>query len=62
MKELMGKRIEQRVDRILSLREILTAEQFKKLNQQTEEFKKKRGGRHEESRYRDCGNKPDRRS
>jgi Spy/CpxP family protein refolding chaperone len=43
MKELIGKRIEQKVDRILSLREILTPEQFRKLNERTKRFEWQKG-------------------
>jgi Spy/CpxP family protein refolding chaperone len=49
MKELMGKGMEQRVERILMLKEILTPEQMKKLEQKKEEFKYKKGGRGEKT-------------
>lgn len=39
MKELIGKRIEKKVEGILSLKEILTPEQFKLLNSKIEEVK-----------------------
>jgi Spy/CpxP family protein refolding chaperone len=48
MKELIGRRIEQRVEGILSMKQVLTPEQFKKLNEKTKRFERpKRGGRHE---------------
>ena len=51
MKELYGKRQEQRVERILSLRQILTPEQFKLLDQKTVQFQlKKEGGREKNNR------------
>ncbi|MCX5701592.1 MAG: periplasmic heavy metal sensor [Candidatus Omnitrophica bacterium] len=49
MKELMGKGLEQRVERILMLKEILTPEQMKKLEQKREGFKLKKGGRREKN-------------
>jgi len=55
MKELMGKRMEQRVERIFSLKEILTPEQLKLLNQKTGQFKfKKEGGHEKNSRNGAC--------
>jgi Spy/CpxP family protein refolding chaperone len=51
MKELIGKRMEQRVERIFSLKEILTPKQFKLLNQKMGQFNfKKEGGREKISR------------
>ena len=44
MKELIGKRMEQRVERIFALREILTPEQLKLLNQKTRHSGFKKGG------------------
>ncbi len=47
MKELTGKRMEQRVERIFSLKEILTPEQFKTLQQKTGGPESNKEGRHE---------------
>ncbi|MBP7056366.1 MAG: Spy/CpxP family protein refolding chaperone [Candidatus Omnitrophica bacterium] len=45
MKSLSARMIDQRIDRILSLKEILTPEQFQKVNAKMEEKMKKRGGK-----------------
>jgi Spy/CpxP family protein refolding chaperone len=49
MKELMGKSLEQKVEQIFSLKEILTPEQLKLLNQKKEGFKLKKGDRREKN-------------
>ena len=50
MKELIGSRIEQRVDGIISMKQVLTPEQFKKLNEKTKRFERPtRGGEHEKN-------------
>lgn len=49
MKELIGKRMEQRVERIFSLKEILTPEQFNLLNQKVGQFNFKKEGSHEKT-------------
>jgi len=51
MKEIMGKRIEQRVERILLLKEILTPEQFKQLNEKTRGFEWQKGRSHEKDSH-----------
>ena len=45
MKELIGKRIEQRVDRIIALKEILTPEQFKAFSAKMDHGMRQKGGK-----------------
>ncbi|MDD5347097.1 MAG: Spy/CpxP family protein refolding chaperone [Candidatus Omnitrophica bacterium] len=61
MKVLMGERIQHRVESILALKDILTPEQFKKLNEKMNRFEFRKGGRNEKishhrnfSRYPRC--------
>ena len=51
MKEIMGKRIEQRVEKILLLKEILTPEQFKQLNEKTRRFEWQKGRSYEKDSH-----------
>jgi Spy/CpxP family protein refolding chaperone len=45
MKELIGKRIEIKIEEVLSLKEILTPEQFRTLHEKGMRFQMSRGGR-----------------
>ena len=47
MKDLTGRRYEQKVDEILSLKEILSPEQYRKLQERSEKFEKRRRVNHE---------------
>jgi len=51
IKEIMGKRIEQRVERILLLKEILTPEQFRQLNEKTRHFEWQKGRNYEKDSH-----------
>ena len=52
MKELMGKGLEQRVERIFMLKEILTPEQIELMNQKRGDFKHKKEERREKVNHR----------
>jgi Spy/CpxP family protein refolding chaperone len=51
MKELIGKRMEQRAEGVLLLKQILTPEQFKALNEKTKPFQFKKEAGHEKTSH-----------